>query len=147
MIDNLSKFIPNFKRPRPHLITGGQPEAKAWKPIADAGVTVVVNLRPDSELPGRDEAQEVKEANLTYVNVPVVGPVSLNKEQALELWKVIKNSEGAVLVHCGTGNRCGALLALTEAWFDQCETEDAVAFGKQAGLSDLEPVVRDILKK
>jgi len=52
-----------------------------------------------------------------------------------------------VLVHCGTGNRCGAMLALTEAWFRQHSTEDAIAFGKQAGLTGMEPVVRDLLGK
>jgi len=146
MNTELSKYIPNFKQPRPQLITGGQPDANAWKAIADAGVKVVVNLRPDAELPGRNEANEVKDANLIYINLPVDGPASLNKEQASELWQVIKNADGAVLVHCGTGNRCGAMLALTEAWFRQHDTEDAIAFGKQAGLSSLEPVVRDLLK-
>ncbi len=146
MNTELSKYIPNFKQPRPQLITGGQPEANAWKAIADAGVKVVVNLRPDTELPGRNEANEVKDANLIYVNLPVDGPASLNKQQTSELWQVIKNADGAVLVHCGTGNRCGAMLALTEAWFRQHDIEDAIAFGKQAGLSSLEPVVRDLLK-
>jgi len=146
MNTELSKYIPNFKQPRPQLITGGQPDANAWKAIADAGVKVVVNLRPDAELPGRNEANEVKDANLIYINLPVDGPASLNKEQASELWQVIKNADGAVLVHCGTGNRCGAMLALTEAWFRQHDIEDAIAFGKQAGLSSLEPVVRDLLK-
>lgn len=147
MINNLSNVIPNFKQPRPQLITGGQPEANAWKAIAEAGVKVVVNLRPDPELPDRDEAKEVQDALLTYVNLPVDGPASLNKQQASELWQVIKNAEGAVLVHCGTGNRCGALLALTDAWFRQHDVEDAIAFGKQAGLSGLEPVVRNLLMK
>ena len=147
MINNLSNIIPNFKQPRPQLITGGQPEASAWKTIAEAGVKVVVNLRPVAELPGRNEANEVQDANLIYVNMPVDGPASLNKQQASDLWQVIKDAEGAVLVHCGTGNRCGAMLALTEVWFRQHDVEDAIAFGKQAGLSGLEPVVRDLLMK
>ena len=143
----LSKYIPNFKQPRPQLITGGQPEADAWKAIAEAGVKIVVNLRPDAELAGRNEANEVADANLTYVNLPIDGPASLNKQQASELWQVMKNAEGAVLVHCGTGNRCGALLALTDAWIRQHDVEDAIAFGKQAGMTGLEPVVRDLLMK
>ena len=107
----------------------------------------MVNLRPESELNYRNEEREVNAANLIYVNLPVEGAASLNKEQATVLWDVLNSAEGSVLVHCGTGNRCGAMLALTEAWFRQCDTEDAIAFGKQAGLSGLEPVVRELLKK
>lgn len=147
MHSNLSHLIPNFKQPRPQLITGGQPEESAWPALAEAGITTIVNLRPESELNYRNEEREVNAANLIYINLPVDGAASLNKEQATVLWDVLNSADGSVLVHCGTGNRCGAMLALTEAWFRQRDTEDAIAFGKQAGLSGLEPVVRDLLKK
>lgn len=147
MNSELSKYIPNFKQPRPQLVTGGQPEADAWSAIAKAGIKSVVNLRPSAELPGRDEAKEVTDADLIYVNLPVDGPASLSKEQVQTFWDVLHSAEGGVLVHCGTGNRCGAMLALTEAWFRQNDVEDAIAFGKQAGLTGLEPVIRDLLKK
>jgi hypothetical protein len=39
------------------------------------------------------------------------------------------------------------MLALTEAWLRQRDIEEAVLFGKQAGLLGLEPAVRTILKK
>ena len=146
MKTDISHLIPNFKQPRPLLITGGQPEATAWKQLAEAGVKTVVNLRPDSELPGRNEAQEVKDADLTYINMPVEGPASLNKSLTDQLWQVLNGAEGSVLVHCGTGNRCGAMLALTEAWYRQHDIEDAIAFGKQAGLTGMEPVVRELLR-
>ena len=107
----------------------------------------MINLRPASELPGRDEAKEVSDANLTYINLPVEGPGSLNKALTDQLWQTLNNVDGGVLIHCGTGNRCGAMLALTEAWFRKHSTEDAIAFGKQAGLTGMEPAVRDLLKK
>jgi len=71
MKTDISHLIPNFRQPRPQLITGGQPEANAWKPLAEAGIKTVINLRPENELPGRNEAKEVKDANLTYINLPV----------------------------------------------------------------------------
>ena len=147
MKTDISHLIPNFRQPRPQLVTGGQPEANAWKPLAEAGIKTVINLRPENELPGRNEAQEVIDAHLTYINLPVEGPASLNKALTDQLWQVLNGAEGGVLVHCGTGNRCGAMLALTEAWFRQHSTEDAIAFGKQAGLTGMEPVVRDLLGK
>jgi uncharacterized protein (TIGR01244 family) len=146
-MERLSNVIPNFRRTRPLLFTGGQPEANAWKTIAEAGITTVVNLRAKNEVPERNLAKEVHEANLIYINMPVEGPDSLSLENATELLRILNHAEGAVLLHCGTGNRCGAMLALTEAWLQHRDIEEAVSFGKQAGLQGLEPVVRAILKK
>jgi uncharacterized protein (TIGR01244 family) len=147
VLKHLSYVIPNFKQPRPLLITGGQPEANAWRIIANAGVSTIVNLRCENELPGRNVAKEVRDANLIYINMPIEGPDNLTLEKATELLRILNHAEGAVLLHCGTGNRCGAMLALTEAWLRQRDIEEAVLFGKQAGLMGLEPAVRAILKK
>ena len=147
MHSNLSHLIPNFKQPRPQLITGGQPESDSWKELADAGIKTVINLRPAAELASRNEEKDVTDADLIYVNLPVEGPASLSKEQVKALWDVLHSADGSVLIHCGTGNRCGAMLALAEGWFRQNDIEDAIAFGKQAGLTGLEPVIRDLLKK
>jgi hypothetical protein len=90
-------------------------------------------------------AQEVKDAHLTYINIPIDGPASLSKARADQLWQVLSQAKGGVLVHCVTGNRCGAMLALTEAWCQHRDVEEAIAFGKQAGLSTMEPAVRELL--
>jgi uncharacterized protein (TIGR01244 family) len=128
-------------------MTGGQPLAGAWKHLAEAGISRVVNLRQEHELPDRNEAQEVKDAHLTYINIPIDGPASLSKARADQLWQALSDAKGGVLVHCGTGNRCGAMLALTEAWYQHRDMEAAVAFGKQTGLSTMESAVRELLAK
>jgi len=143
---DLSRLIPQFRQPRPQLLTGGQPEPEAWPALAKAGVATVVNLRPASETPGRDEAREVRAAGLTYINLPIDGPDKLGPNQVGALWQALESAEGKVLVHCGTGNRCGALLALAEAWHRGRSPEEAVEFGRQAGLVGLEPAVRSLLK-
>jgi uncharacterized protein (TIGR01244 family) len=142
---DLSRYIPQIHQPRPQLYTGGQPEPSAWPELAKAGITTVVNLRPAAELPGRDEAGEVRSAGLTYINVPISGADTLGHAEIEKVWHALKYSAGTVLVHCGTGNRCGAVLALTEAWHRDRNAEDAIAFGRQAGLTALEPAVRAIL--
>jgi uncharacterized protein (TIGR01244 family) len=147
MSQDLSQLIPSFKQARPQLVTGGQPLVGAWKQLAEAGITTVVNLRPEQELPDRNEAQEVKDAHLTYINIPIDGPASLSKARADQLWQILSQANGGVLVHCGTGNRCGAMLALTEAWCREQDVETAIAFGKQAGLTAMEPAVRELLTK
>jgi protein tyrosine phosphatase (PTP) superfamily phosphohydrolase (DUF442 family) len=108
MMKNLSDVIPNFKQPRPLLLTGGQPEENTWQIIANAGVSTIVNLRCENELPGRNVAKEVRDANLIYINMPIEGADNLTLAKATELWRILNHAEGAVLLHCGTGNRCGA---------------------------------------
>jgi uncharacterized protein (TIGR01244 family) len=145
MTMDISRYIPQYRHPRPDLYTGGQPDAPAWPQLAEAGVRTVVNLRPVAEMAGRNEAAEVASAGLTYVNVPIGGPDNLGRDEVAALWSALESSSGPVLVHCGTGNRCGALLALAEAWHRGSTPDEALAFGQRAGLSSLEPAVRTIL--
>ena len=67
--------VPGLHAPKANLITGGQPEADAWPVMAARGVTTVINLRPDAELSGRDEAAEVAAAGMRYHQLPVDGDV------------------------------------------------------------------------
>ena len=110
-MDRLDNLIPQLRHPRPGLYTGGQPSPGAWPALARAGIRTVVNLRTAAELGARDEASEVRLAGLTYVNVPIDGAGTLGARPAAALWQALGQAKGDVLVHCGTGNRCGALLA------------------------------------
>jgi hypothetical protein len=46
----------------------------------------VINLRPTTEMPERNEAEEVHSAGLTYVNVPTDGADRLGREATAALW-------------------------------------------------------------
>ena len=49
-------------------------------------------------------------------------------------------------MHCGSGNRAGALLALREK-LNGAENGAALEFGREAGLTRLEPVVIERLEE
>lgn len=134
-----------FREPQPGLLTGGQPDAAAWPALAARGVRTVVNLRPQAEMGGRDEAAEVAAAGLRYVSLPVAGAADITPAQADALWAALQGRDGAVLVHCASGNRVGALLALAMQRHGGMTPEQALAFGRAAGLKGLEPVVRERL--
>ncbi|HEY0504282.1 MAG TPA: protein tyrosine phosphatase family protein [Lysobacter sp.] len=136
--------IPNLRQPRAHLLTGGQPEASAWRALAAQGITTVVNLRPAAELHDRDEAAEVATAGMAYVSIPVSGAGDITPENARALSQAIAQARGDVLVHCASGNRVGALLALGAAQ-DGADADEALQFGKDAGLTGAEPRVRELL--
>lgn len=131
-----------WREPRPGLLTGGQPSPADWAALKARGVTMVVNLRPDSEMDGRNEAAEVAAAGMAYVGIPVAGAEGVDADNARRLWTLLKSSGAPVFVHCASGNRAGALLALGAAQSGGMAPEAALEFGRAAGLTSLEPRVR-----
>lgn len=134
-----------FMHPRGDLITGGQPPAESWLMLRGRDVSTVINLRTDEEMQGRDEAAEVQAVGLDYVHLPVRGSQDIDAGHADRLWQAIDRAPGRVMVHCASGNRVGALLALGAYRDGGMSAEQALAFGKRAGLTRLEPVVRQAL--
>ena len=130
--------------PMPGVYTSAQPGAGDWMRLPALGIGTVINLRPRDEMPARDEAAEVRNAGLAYIEIPVTGADAITADNARVLWQALRGARGDVLVHCSTGNRAGALLALA-AHADGMPAGDALAFGKAAGLGKLEPVVRQRL--
>ncbi|MGN6527313.1 MAG: beta-lactamase hydrolase domain-containing protein [Burkholderiaceae bacterium] len=134
-----------WHEPRPGLLTGGQPAPADWAALEAQGVGMVVNLRPAAEMAGRNEAAEVAGAGMAYVGIPVAGPDAVDADNARRLWTLLKSTPGPVFVHCASGNRAGALLALGAAQSGGMAPEAALEFGRKAGLGSLEPVVRERL--
>lgn len=134
-----------WHQPRPRLFTGGQPAPADWAALKALGVTMVVNLRPDAEMAGRNEAAEVAAAGMAYIGIPVAGAKAVDADNARRLWTLLKASDGPVFVHCASGNRVGALLAISAAHSGGMAPDAALEFGRAAGLTSLEPVVRERL--
>lgn len=142
----LQAAIPGLREPRVGLYTAGQPASGAWDAVAQRGITTVINLRPDGEMAGRDEAAEVAAAGMAYRHLPVAGAGDVNDANAEQLRRLIEQAPGPVLVHCASGNRVGALLALGAADDGEMTPEEAIAFGRDAGLASLESRVREVLE-
>ena len=137
--------IAGLHQPRPGLYTGGQPLSAAWKAMAAQGVDTIINLRPDVELGARDEAAEVRDAGMAYRVIPVAGAADITLSNASRLWSALAQTPGTTAVHCSSGNRVGALLALGAATQGGMDTESAIAFGRAAGLGSAEARVREVL--
>lgn len=137
--------IVGLRQPRPGLYTGGQPAADAWADMAAAGVGTVINLRPDAELAGRDEAAEVRAAGMAYHQIPVAGADGITAENADRLWALLKDAKGPVVVHCASGNRVGGLLSIAAVRHGVLPPEAALALGREAGMSSTEAKARAVL--
>lgn len=136
--------VPQLRAPSAGVLTGGQPEPAAWRALAAHGVTTVINLRPDAELAGRDEAAEVAAAGLAYHQLPVDGMAGLSLEKARALRTLLREATGPVLVHCASGNRVGALIGLAAA-DDGASLDEAIASGRAAGMTSAEGRLRELL--
>ena len=137
-----------FPQPLPQVYTAGQPSEEQLTQAAAAGVRTVIDLRQADEARGFDEAAAVAGHGLRYVQVPVSGAEGLTVANARALQQALEaaRADGPVLLHCASGNRVGALLALIHAKLDGGDTEAAIALGRQAGLTKLEPATRAALQ-
>lgn len=133
-------------QPLPGLFTAAQPAASDWALIKADGIRTVINLRTPGELKDRDEAAEVKAAGLRYLEIPVAGGEGINSANARLLHDALAPKHGGgVLVHCASGNRAGALLALEQNEFDGLSTQQALALGHKAGVTHIEPALKKAL--
>lgn len=132
--------------PVSNITSSGQPDNEALKVFADSGYVAVIDLRGPDEDRGLEEASAVEANNMQYIALPIVGGDAINYENAQALDNVLSGLDGPVLLHCGSGNRVGALLAL-RASLAGADDEEALEYGRSAGLTRLEPLVKERLSE
>lgn len=137
--------LPNLKAPGEGLYSCGQPSPEQLRQLCDKGIRTVISLRAPGECEF-DERAEVEALGMAFHQIPVAGPGDITEQNARRLSQIMDDpANRPILIHCGSGNRVGALYALKAFHCDGCEPEDAVARGRSAGLSQLEPLVRQCL--
>ena len=130
----------------------GQPDEARLRALAPE-VARVVNLRaPDEDWKGKpkfDEAAAVAAVGGSYVSVPVtkktVRDPAVRKQVYALFEEAMKEPAKLTWFHCSSGNRVGGLWALYRAEVEGKPLEEAIADGKAAGMTRLEPIVREIL--
>ena len=132
--------LPNERMLDDGMIVGGQPDDSAIAAASEAGRSTVISLRTPSE-PGFDEERQAVEArSMTFVSIPIAGAAGLTEENARALDDAITDPATTVL-HCGSGNRAGAMIALRAFYLRSMNRADALALGRRAGLVGLESAV------
>jgi uncharacterized protein (TIGR01244 family) len=139
-------LVGNPRLPRDGVLSGGQPTPEQLAAASEAGFETVINIRASGE-PGTDSEQELVESlGMTYVSLPVQGAAGMSEENARALAAALEAAEQPVLLHCASGNRIGGLFALMAYHLGDNTIDEAMAIGKEAGLTRLEPVVRKKLE-
>jgi uncharacterized protein (TIGR01244 family) len=124
----------------------GQPSEEALTKLGAAGVRTVIDLRPDQETPALDERAVVGKTGVQYRSLPISGRADLTHENVATFDRMLNESRpGPVLLHCSSGNRVGAMMALRARWMQGKTAEEALAIGKAAGLTGLAGDVQQLL--
>ena len=135
--------IPHFLKLSDQVWTGGQPWMEHLPRLKEAGIKVIINLRPHAEWNGDREAAKVKELGMSYFNIPVSfsAPDELDVDDFLKLTdEQLKN--GPVFIHCAVGARVGAFWMIRrvvrDGWdFDKAlEEANRIGMRSQGGLFD-----------
>lgn len=135
----------NLMHPEESVFTSGQPSQDELKAMAEAGIKHIINLRPDAEMDW-NERQYVESLGMSYAQLPIASAADLTVTNAEALDTLLQQAAGEpVLVHCASGNRIGAVIAVRESRLKQKGLEEAISTGKQWGLTKLEPQVRELL--
>ena len=83
-----------------------------------AGVTLIINNRPDDEEPGQPSGASIKAAaeaaGIAYVAIPV-GPAGVSPADLDAFDAAVGATEGAVLGYCRSGTRSTIVRALARA--------------------------------
>lgn len=143
------QYVPHQHCPNQQIICGGQPSSDQLAAFAKGRGHTVVNLRTDDELAtlrGWDEGRVVRSLGMRYVRIPVADVKDITRETCVELGKAMAPVGGEpVMVHCSSGQRVAALMALKSVWVDQQPVKAAMQLGHDAGLDQMEPQVRQVL--
>ncbi|MGY0650380.1 beta-lactamase hydrolase domain-containing protein [Luteimonas sp. A537] len=139
--------LERFTTPTDGIHTGGRITADDLPALRAAGIRHVIDLTPDSETPGFDEAGAVRAAGMGYDNLPIAGAGDLDREAVVAFDQLLRAADGPTLVHCASGNRVGALAALRAAWLQGADEDAAVEEGRRWGLRGLEGEVRGHLAR
>jgi protein tyrosine phosphatase (PTP) superfamily phosphohydrolase (DUF442 family) len=132
--------------PLEHLVTMGQPTPEQLSALVDLGYTDFISLRPVAESGAGWEEGIVADEGIAFARVAVSGAEGLTRENVAALDEAIDAAGGRpTVIYCASGNRVGAMLALRAYWLEGAEPEAALALGREAGLSRLEPVVAELL--
>ena len=115
LLDTAGMFQDRYARVGTDLFIGGQPTEKALRELKAAGVTVVVNLRMQSEMDRVkfNEKELIESLGMKYVHIPMRGTAEApySPDAVTKFADAVKNAKGKVLLHCTVAWRASHLYA------------------------------------
>lgn len=138
---NLASVVVPYFRPDANTVVCGALDEEKVAGLAKAGIDVVINLQPDEEL-SFDESAAVERAGMQYEQLSISGAADLKQLKILAFDNILRQYHGKkIALHCGSGNRVGAAIALRAGWLRGRKMDTAMERGRSHGLTKLEDEV------
>lgn len=135
--------LPNARQPLPNLLTGGKPTPAVLRAAQAAGYRLVVSLLPTGTAA---EEVAVRDLEMEFISIPIAGPAGLTEDNARRLAELLRDrGQRPMVLHCASGNRAGALLALAAYYGLGYDRQAAIELGVAAGLTGLRAEVESRL--
>lgn len=140
-----------MRRITDNFFAAGQICADDVTAIKAAGITTVINNRPDGEEPGQPIAAHIetalRAAGLDYAHIPVRSG-SMDPAAIAPTQQTLAAATGPVLAFCRSGARSTALWAMAQA-ASGTAPEDLISGAATAGydLSPLEPLLLNLHRR
>ncbi len=143
-VDLSAVFEPYFRPDANTIVCGALNEEKVAA-LAKAGVELVINLQSEDEL-SFNESAAVERAGMSYEHLPINGAEELKQLKILAFDNILRQYHGKKMaMHCGSGNRVGAAIALRAGWLRGRKMDTAMERGRSHGLTKLEQEVHNRL--
>lgn len=123
--------IQNYSRATDKIAISGLIGDGGVKALASHGFKTIIDMRTSTEGTAEEKAL-VNTTTMNYINIPMTVS-GISEEQLSEFTKAFESAETPILIHCGSGNRAGAMWA---AYLIRKGTdpEKAIEAGRKAGM-------------
>jgi protein tyrosine/serine phosphatase len=140
-----TNYVPNFYQVDSGLYRCAQPHKQAFAELSEMGIATIVNLRYFET-----DKRKAQKTDLQLVHIKMRASKCKDDEIVAAL-RLIKNRQGAILIHCKHGaDRTGLVIALYRIVFQGWSKEDAIKELEQGGynfhsvFSNIPQYIRDL---
>lgn len=136
----------DVKKISDHIHAGGQPTPDDLKQAAATGFQSVLNLRASGEANALlDEQQQAEAAGLHYAQVPLQ-PTAADDASIHDALAAVESLPKPVLIHCGAGNRAGAIGLIATAQELGWTLEQLTEKAQEVGISLDQPHLQQFIQ-
>ena len=121
-----------------NIYVAGQITANDFPELAEAGIKVIINNRPDNEEPGQfsaAQAQELAEKHgISYHYLPMANGQPLPENLVEDFKSIVNATDEPILTHCRSGMRSSFIWALGQIADGKVSVDQAVESAQNAGI-------------
>jgi len=124
-----------------NLLFCSQPSKEGFENLANSGYKTILSTRGENELTW-DEAGLVDSLGMSFVNIPMPGPVTeITDEQVRRFDDFMSSANQPIVLHCGSGNRVSGLWAVWLVEHKNIPPDKALALASQTGMKGVRKAV------